>query len=257
MNIFVYTTLEVKKLFDKTVIITGGFGDIGKATAEKFAQNGYNIALTYHNEVDVEFIEKLKSFGSDVLAMNCDQKSASAVMNFIASAMAEFGKIDACVLCAGKAEPEGFLSDKSIDIIDDIIQVNFRGNIIFSKEILKVFAEKKHGSLVIVTSIYGKYGGSMESVYSACKAGLDGLVRSLSVEVAPLVRVNAVSPGFIDTKMNSGVSAENKEYCKNQIPLAKLGMPKDVANAIYFLCSDESEYITGEILDVNGGALRF
>lgn len=242
---------------NKTVLITGGFGDIGKETARKFANNGYNIALTYLNSIDPGFIEELRTLGSEVLAMHCDQSNASEIINFVASAVREFGKIDAAVLCAGKAEREAFLTEKSIDELDEIISINFRGTIIFAKEILKVFQNQKFGNLVLISSIYGNTGGSMESVYSACKAGIDGLVKSLSVEVAPLVRVNAVAPGFIDTKMNKNVSDENRQHCVNQIPLSRLGTPVDVSNVIYFLTSDESEYITGEIINVTGGALRF
>lgn len=241
----------------KTALISGGFGDIGKATAKKFALNGYNLSLTYLSTIDTAFIEELKSLGAEVLATRCDQTNASDIINFVANTIHEFGSIDSCVLCSGKAENERFLFEKSIEEIDEIISVNFRGNILFAREVLRVFNEQKYGNLVFVSSIYGNYGGSMESVYSACKAGLNGLVKSLAVEVAPLIRVNAVAPGFIDTKMTKNVSDQNRQYCVNQIPLSRLGTPDDVAKAIYFLSSDESSYITGEIIDVSGGAMRF
>ena len=240
----------------KTVLISGGFGDTGKAVAEKFAANGYNIALTYYKSFDPDFIAKIKEYGVEVLAIGCDQTKENDIINFVNSAFKEFEYVDSVVLCAGKAEPEGFLAEKSADVIDDIIMSNLRGTIIFCREAAKHFTAAKHGNIVVVSSIYGETGGSLESVYSACKAGINGLVKSLAVELAPHVRINAVAPGFITTKMTSHYSPTDVEYVKNQTPLARLGLPADVANAAYFLCSDESGFITGEILTISGGALR-
>lgn len=241
----------------KTVIITGGFGDIGKATALKFAQNGYNITLSYFNTFSAEFIEKLKGFGVEVLALPCDQRSENDIINFVNSAFNEFEYISAFVACAGKAEPVQFLTEKTTELIDDIIQTNLRGTILFNREILKRFQSQKHGSIVNVSSIYGISGGSLESVYSSCKAGIIGLTKSLSVEASPFVRVNAVAPGCIETKMTSNLSKQDKECVIDSTPLDRLGAPEDVANAIYFLASEESSFITGEVLEVTGGVSRF
>lgn len=241
----------------KTVIISGGYGDIGKATAEKFASNGYNIALTYLTTFDHEFTLKLKSYGVDVLALRCDQTKENDIINFMNSVFNEFEYVDACVLAAGKAEPEGFLHEKQADLIDDIINTNLRGTILFCREALKHFVPSKHGNIAIISSIYGETGGSLEATYSACKAGLDGLVKSLAVEVAPNIRINGIAPGFIKTKMTANFDKSAVEYVKSQTPLARLGTPEDVANAVYFLISDESSFITGETLTVSGGALRF
>ena len=241
----------------KTAIITGAFGDIGKATAEKFAQNGYNLALTYFNSFDAELISKLKGYGVEVFAMRCDQNSESEIVNFLNCAFKEYEYIDAFIACAGKAEPTEMLIDKQTDLIDDIISSNLRGTILFNKEVLKRFINQKHGSIVNVSSIYGISGGSLESVYSACKAGIIGLTKSLAVECAPFVRVNAVAPGCIETKMTSNLSAIDKQCVIDATPLERLGTPQDVANSIYFLASDESSFITGEVLSVTGGAYRF
>lgn len=241
----------------KTAIITGAFGDIGKATAEKFAQNGYNLALTYFNSFDAELISKLKGYGVEVFAMRCDQTSESEIVNFLNCAFKEYEYIDAFVACAGKAEPTEMLIDKQTDLIDDIISSNLRGTILFNKEVLKRFISQKHGNIVNVSSIYGISGGSLESVYSACKAGIIGLTKSLAVECAPFVRVNAVAPGCIETKMTSNLSKIDKQCVVDATPLERLGTPQDVANSIYFLASDESSFITGEVLSVTGGAYRF
>ncbi len=240
----------------KTAIISGGFGDIGKATAEKFAANGYNVALTYLNSFDQDFLQKLKSYNVEAMAIRVDQSKENDIINFVNTVFAEFEYVDSCVLAAGKAEPEGFLYEKNAETIDEIINVNFRGTILFAREIIKHFSSQKHGSLVIISSIYGETGGSLEAVYSACKAGINGLVKSLAIESAPHVRVNAIAPGFISTKMTNHYTPTDLEYIKNQTPLAKLGTPSDVANSALFLASEESSFITGEILTVSGGALR-
>lgn len=241
----------------KSVIITGGFGDIGKATAEKFAQNGYNIALTYLNTFDTDFIQKLKSYGVDVLALPCDQTNESNIISFLGSVFKEFEYVDTFVACAGRAEPVQMLIDKPTETIDEIININLRGTILFNKAILQHFIDQKHGSIVNVSSIYGISGGSLESVYSACKAGIIGLTKSLSIEAAPFVRVNAVAPGCIETKMTSNLTEIDKTCIIDSTPLDRIGKPEDVANSIYFLASEESGFITGEVLSVTGGVARF
>ena len=244
-------------MLKKSVIITGGFGDIGKATAEKFAQNGYNIALTYLNSFDSNFIAKLNSYGAEVIALRCDQRNDADIINFVNTIFTDFEYVDAFVANAGKAEDVSMLIDKSNTDIDDIINTNLRGTILFNKEILKRFQSQKHGSIVNVSSIYGETGGSLESVYSACKAGIIGLTKSLAVEYAPFVRVNAVAPGCIETKMTSNLSQVDKDCIIDSTPLDRLGKPEDVANAIYFLSSEDSSFITGEVLNVTGGVVRF
>lgn len=241
----------------KTVIITGGFGDIGKETARKFAKNGYNVALTYLNSFDSEFLNELKSLGVEVLAMYCDQRSENDIINFVNSVFNEFEYVDAVVLNAGKSEEEKMLADKTTEEIDEIISINLRGTILFAREISKKFINQKHGNLIMISSVFGQTGGSMESVYSASKAGIIGLTKSLAVELAPNIRVNAIAPGYIDTKMNNSYSKNTVKTVRNETPLERLGLPSDIANSIYFLASDESSFITGEVLTVSGGIIRF
>jgi 3-oxoacyl-[acyl-carrier protein] reductase len=149
------------------------------------------------------------------------------------------------------------LIDKPTETIDEIININLRGTILFNKAILQHFIDQKHGSIVNVSSIYGISGGSLESVYSACKAGIIGLTKSLSIEAAPFVRVNAVAPGCIETKMTSNLTEIDKTCIIDSTPLDRIGKPEDVANSIYFLASEESGFITGEVLSVTGGVARF
>lgn len=241
----------------KTAIISGAFGDIGKATARKFAQNGYNVALTYLNSFDAEFISELKSYNIDVLAVRCDQSSESDIESFVNSAVKEFEYIDTFVACAGKAEEVQLLTEKTTEEIDNIININLRGTILFVKTVLKQFQKQKYGTIEVVSSIYGQTGGSLESVYSACKAGLIGFVKSISVEFAPNIRINAVAPGCIDTKMTSYLSDSDRTAIVSSTPLERLGKPEDVANTIFFLASQESSFITGETISVTGGVVRF
>ena len=240
----------------KTAIITGGFGDIGKAIAKKFAENGYNIALTYYKTFSNDFILELKNYGVEVLALPCDQKKENDIINFVNSVFKEYEYVDAFVACAGKAEPVQFLTEKTTELIDEIIETNFRGTILFNREVLKHFQSQKHGSIINISSIYGISGGSLESVYSSCKAGIIGLTKSLSVEASPFVRVNAVAPGCIETKMTNNLSATDKDCVVDSTPLDRLGTPDDVANAVYFLASDQSSFITGDVLEITGGAVR-
>ncbi len=244
-------------MLKKTAMITGAFGDIGKATAEKFAKNGYNLALTYLNTFDAEFISTLKSYGAEVLAMHCDQESESEIINFVNSAFKEFEYIDVLVTCAGKAEEPQMLIDRRTLEIDKVLNANLRGTILFNKEVLKYFLKQKSGNIVNISSIYGSTGGSLEAVYSACKAGIIGLTKSLAVEFAPYVRINAVAPGCIDTKMIKNLSKSDRECVISATPLERMGTPEDVANAIFFLASNESSYITGEVLQVSGGVVRY
>ncbi len=241
----------------KTVLITGGFGDIGKATAKKFAENGYNVALTYLNSFDNEFLNSLKSYNIDVFAMSCDQRNESEIINYVNSVFSEFEYIDAVVLNAGKAESEKLLAEKETSEIDDIISTNLRGTILFAREITKKLMAQKHGNIVMISSVYGQTGGSLESVYSATKAGIIGLTKSLAVELSPTIRVNCIAPGYIDTKMNSNYTKNTIKYIKNETPLERLGLPEDIANAVYFLSTEESSFITGEVLTVSGGIVRF
>lgn len=240
----------------KTAIVTGGFGDIGQAIARKFAQNRYNVALTYHAVFNAEFIQELKDFGVEVLALPCDQKKENDIINFVNSVFKEYEYVDAFVACAGKAEPVQFLTEKPTELIDEIISTNFRGTILFNREVLKHFMSQKHGSIVNISSIYGISGGSLESVYSSCKAGIIGLTKSLSVEASPFVRVNAVAPGCIETKMTNNLSKSDKECVVDSTPLDRLGTPEDVANAVFFLASEQSSFITGDVLEITGGAVR-
>ncbi len=241
----------------KTVIITGGFGGIGRSIAETFAQNGYNLAMTYNHSFDTNFMKKLKAYDVEVFAMKCDQTKENDIINFVNSSFNEFEYIDAFVACAGLAETPIELINKPTEVIDEVIAVNLRGTILFNKEILRHFTKQKHGNIVNISSIYGNSGACLESVYAACKAGIINLTKSLSREAAPFVRVNCIAPGCIDTPMTSNLDANDREQIISQTPLARLGTPEDIASVAYFLASSQSSFITGETISVTGGVEQF
>ena len=241
----------------KTAIITGGFGGIGKKTAEIFAQNGYNIALTFNKTCDTDFIKKLKSYGIDVFAMKCDQSKENDIINFVNSCFNEFEYIDTFIACAGLAETPIELMNKPTEMIDEIINVNLRGTILFNREIVRKFYKQKHGNIVNISSIYGNSGASLESVYAACKAGIINLTKSLAIEAAPFVRINCIAPGCIETNMTSNLDENDVSSILEKTPLKRQGQPSDIANVIYFLASTESSFITGETISVTGGVQQF
>lgn len=242
----------------KSVFITGASGDIGAKLVERFAQNGYDVVATYNNGS----IEKLKNICAklnvDFKAYKMNIENVEEIESCFKEAFKNSPYID-CVVCnAGISLNEMLLCDMEEQDIDKIININFRGTIYCNKAAVKHFIKQKHGNIINISSIYGLYGGACESVYSATKAGIIGLTKSLALEVASLgIRVNAVAPGFIETKMTAHFTSDEKEKIKDNTPMGRLGNTDDVAAACLFLASDEASFITGETINVNGGALRF
>ena len=152
---------------------------------------------------------------------------------------------------------EKMLIDTTLDEILQVVNVNLISAVVCNKLAAKYFLDKKSGCIINIASIYGIYGGSCEAVYSATKAGMIGLTKSLADELGPYVRVNAIAPGYIQTAMTEGYSKQEQEEIKNRTPLCRLGQPENVADAALFLSSDEANFITGQVLEVSGGAIKF
>lgn len=242
----------------KTAFITGGSGGIGWATAVKFAREGYNIATTFLTG-DVEKLKKeCESLGVEFEAYKMDLRDEFSVRQTFDKVFKRFDYVDVVVCNAGKADKEMLFSDVPMQNIDQLLNTNLRGTIICDQEAFKRFIKQKHGSIVNVTSIFGINGGPCEAVYSATKGGIIGLTKAVAMEGAPYkIRVNAVAPGYIDTKMTAHFTEEEKNYAISMTPLSRIGQGQDVAEAIYFLASDKASFITGEVLTVSGGVLRF
>lgn len=245
-------------MIKKSVFIIGISSDIGKATAKVFAQNGYDIIGTYNNSKIDEIKKICECLGVKFDAIKLDVTNFEDIKNAFEKAERQSDFLDCMVYLPGISEKESLLCDYTKEQIERILDVNLKGAIYCNREAMKLFIKQKHGVIVNMSSIYGVYGGACESAYSAAKAGIIGLTKALAEECGPYgVRVNAVAPGCIETKMTSCFSAEEKSEINANTPLKRLGQPEDVANVIYFLASDHSSFITGEVLNVNGGAVRF
>ena len=234
-------------MLNKCALITGASGDIGRSIAQMLTNEGYDLYLcAFKNEVDTSFIK------TNVKVLHFDQADAKQVEKAFDELARKQIKFDLVVCNAGIAENEAMLIDKSVSEIDNIIKVNLNGTIYCNKFAIPLI--KKSGSIVNIASFLGVYGGSCEAVYSATKAGIIGLTKALAKEIAPLnIRVNSISPGFIQTKMNSCFSEEEKMQIIEKTPLNKAGNGSDVARAVIYLAN--SDFVTGENLIVSGGLI--
>lgn len=235
----------------KTIFITGGSRGIGESIVRSVAGK-YNVCFTYNHskEKALSIESELSCFGG-VMAVECDVTSPSSVERAVALATKRFHKIDVVVNNAGIAKSELFINT-TLDDFKEIFDVNVNGVFNVTKEVLPGMLSRKSGVIINISSIWGEQGASMETAYSASKAAVIGLTKSLSKEVALNgVRVNAVCPGAIDTDMMRHYTKQEIADLSNEIPLGRLGRADEVANAVLFLI--ENEYITGEILTVSGG----
>ncbi len=238
-------------LMTKTIFITGGSRGIGEAVVRRSAGK-YNVAFTYSKSEKkaLDLQNELAQFGG-VMAIKCDVEDKISVQNAVEIAKKRFGKIDVVVNNAGIAK-SGLFIDVTDDDWKQIFSVNVDGVRNVTKAILPDMLSGGEGAIVNVSSIWGEIGASMEVVYSATKGAIISLTKALAKEVAPSgVTVNAVAPGAINTDMMSCYTQEEIDVLCNEIPLGRLGEPREVADAILFLA--ENKYITGAVLDINGG----
>ena len=239
----------------KVAFITGGSRGIGKEVATKFAENGYNIVINYvSDKTDVEQLRnEWESKGVKTLILKADVTKAEEVENVVKTAIDTFGKIDVLVNNAGITR-DNLLMRMSEEEFDKVIETNLKGTFIVTKAVTKYMMKKRNGSIVNLSSVVGVAGNAGQCNYSASKAGVIGFTKSVAKELASRnIRANAVAPGFIETDMTAVLSDAVKENIHNQIPLKRIGSAKEVANLIYFLGSDESSYITGQVINIDGG----
>ena len=239
----------------KVAFITGGSRGIGKEVALKFADNGYNIVINYvSDKTDVEKLEKeFSEKGVETLILKADVTNREEIENLVKQVIEKFGKIDVLVNNAGITK-DNLLMRMSEEEFDKVIEVNLKGTYIVTKSVIKYMMKKRNGSIINLSSVVGVAGNAGQANYSASKAGIIGFTKSIAKELASRnIRANAVAPGFIETDMTAVLSDEIKENIHNQIPLKRMGSAKEVANLIYFLGSEESSYITGQVINVDGG----
>ncbi len=241
----------------KNILITGASHGIGRAIAIHFAKNGYNVIANYNKSENEAFMLKneLSSLGYSCHVVKANVANHDEVKMMFEFIISNFGQLDALVNNAGISIEKPFL-DVTYDDWNETISTNLNGTFYCCKEALNDMIKRHQGAIVNISSIWGQCGASCEVPYSVSKAGVIGLTKSLAQEFGPSnIRINCVAPGFIDTKMNSNLSTEEVKTFTEDIPLMRIGTPEDVAKAVYFLISDDSKYITGHVLSVNGGYL--
>ena len=235
----------------KTVIITGITGDIGFAIFKKFNANGYFVIGQYNsNKQKADLL--LKNF-SNIDLYQCDFNNLSAVEELSSVILNKYKSIDCIVNNAGVDSQEMF-QDENIELIKRITNINLLAPMVLTRELMKNMIPNKKGSIVNISSIWGKYGGSCEVAYSASKGGLISFTKALSKELGlSNIRVNCITCGYIDTKMNAKFTEEDKQGFCESVSLNRIGTPDEVANTVYYLSSDDASYITGQIIGVDGG----
>lgn len=242
-------------LKDKVAIVTGGTRGIGRAIALKLADNGANIVINYRNsDKEAEELKViLEEKGVKVLTVKCDISNFEDSKNLMDKCKEVFGKIDILVNNAGITKDTLIMRMKEEDF-DNVIDVNLKGTFNCAKHASAIMLKQRFGKIINMTSVVGIVGNAGQVNYAASKAGVIGLTKSLAKELGSRgITVNAVAPGFINTDMTASLSEKVKEEASKNIPLKRLGDPEDVANLVGFLASDASNYITGQVINVDGG----
>lgn len=240
---------------NKTAVVTGGSRGIGLAIASKLAQGGANIAILYVGDESegIKAKEELSQYGTKVEQYFCDVSDFEVSKQVVDKVIEEFGGIDFLINNAGITRDKLILNMEEKDF-DAVIGVNLKGTFNMIKHTYKHFMKKRFGRIVSTSSIVGLNGNAGQANYSASKAGIIGLTKSVAKELAGRgVTANVVAPGYIGTDMTNVLSDKVKDAMKAQIPAKRIGTPDDVANVVAFLCSDEAAYVTGEVIRVDGG----
>lgn len=239
----------------KVVLVTGGARGIGKAIALKYAENGYNVIINYVSSKTnvIELEKEFSTKGIESLILKADVSNANEVESLVKSAIDKFGRIDVLVNNAGITR-DGLLMRMKEEDFDRVIEINLKGTFLVTKAVTPYMMKKKDGKIVNLASVVGVTGNAGQCNYSASKAGIIGFTKSIAKELASRnIRVNAVAPGFIDTDMTNVLGEDIKKNINSQIPMRRMGTANEIANVVYFLGSEESSYITGQVINIDGG----
>jgi 3-oxoacyl-[acyl-carrier protein] reductase len=240
----------MKDLENKNIIVTGASGGIGNSIVEKLNECGANVLAS---GTRLEKLEELKSKFNKIKILKFDISQSDKIEEFIDNAANELGGLDCIVNNAGITQ-DNLAIRMSIDEWKKVIDINLTSTFLMSKFAIKKMLKNKKGKIINITSVVGHTGNLGQANYTASKAGLVAMSKSLAIEYAKKnINVNCVSPGFIKTAMTDKIDEKFKEVIVSKIPSARLGEPEDIANAVLFLASDNSNYINGETLHVNGG----
>lgn len=241
-------------LFPLVAIVTGSGRGIGAAIAKELAVNGAKVALVDINEDDLKMQKaEIESAGGIAEKFSCDVADWDAVQRTVDDIISLWGRIDILVNNAGITR-DNLVLRMSPEDFDLVIDVNLKGAFLMTKAVLRPMMKEKYGKIVNVSSVVGLFGNAAQANYAASKAGLIGLTKSIAKEMAGKgIRCNAIAPGFIETEMTKTLPDKVKEAFLAATPLGYAGKPEDVAKLVLFLCSTESDYITGEVIRIDGG----
>ena len=242
---------------NKVALITGATRGIGKQIALTLAKEEYDIVINYRSENEElsEVKKEIEANNVKCITVKGDVSNFKDCENMIKEAIEEFGQIDVLVNNAGITK-DTLLMRMTKDDFEKVINVNLVGTFNMSKNVIPYMMKKRNGRIINISSVVGISGNAGQTNYAASKAGIIGFTKSLAKEVASRnILVNAVAPGFIETSMTAVLKDEIKEEIAKQIPLKRMGTPEDVANVVSFLVSEKSNYITGQVINIDGGML--
>lgn len=246
-----------KDLSGKIALVTGSSRGIGRSIAVELSKHGVIAIINYKDDKAgaEETLREVKGNGGNGAIFRCDISVNTEAKNMLEDIVSKFGKIDILVNNSGISKI-GLFMDMTEKDYDDMMNVNFKGVYNCTSYAVKDMIKRKSGAVINISSIWGNVGASCEVLYSATKGAINSFTKALGKELAPSgIRVNAISPGVIDTKMNKVFSKEEREELKNEIPMMRFGNTEEIAKAAAFLASSEASYITSQVLTVDGGML--
>jgi 3-oxoacyl-[acyl-carrier protein] reductase len=243
-------------LAGRVALVTGASQGIGHACAKALAQAGATVAVAARNQQKLEeLVAEITKTGGQASAFAMDVSDEDQVKSAIKQAIAQLGKIDILVNNAGITRDQLVMRMKRADW-DAVLDTNLTSAYLCAQQVIPTMLKQRWGRIINITSVFGQIGQAGQANYAASKAGLIGLTMAIARELASRnITCNAVAPGFIETNMTAALSEEFKQNAVKQIPLGRVGKPEDVASAVRFLASEEASYITGHVLNVNGGLL--